>query len=152
MKPRLINTKQMGDACEMLVAAEMTLAGVPAVKMPDNWPVYDLIAFPKDSDIPQKISVKSRTFKRGGDTDVEYWIKADFDWLAVVILPDNEQGEPCRRIFIFPKALSDSCFHRYGDSSKNHNWMHLRINELAIKMSKYENNFALSMAGIDEGK
>jgi len=37
----------MGDACEMLVAAEMTFAGVPAMKMPDNWPGYDVIAQPK---------------------------------------------------------------------------------------------------------
>jgi hypothetical protein len=152
MKPRLINTKQMGDACEMLVAAEMTLAGVPAVKMPDNWPVYDLIAFPKDSEIPQKISVKSRTFKRGSDTDVEYWIKANFDWMAVVILPDKEQGELCRRVFIFPKAVSDGCFHRYGDSSKNHNWMHVRIDELAKILPKFENNFALSRTGIGDDK
>ena len=28
----------------MLIAAEMTLAGVPAMKMPDNWPCYDVIA------------------------------------------------------------------------------------------------------------
>ena len=35
---RTCTTKQMGDACEMFVAAEMTLAGVPAMKMPDNWP------------------------------------------------------------------------------------------------------------------
>lgn len=35
-KARKITTKQMGDACEMLVAAELTLAGVPAQKMPDN--------------------------------------------------------------------------------------------------------------------
>jgi hypothetical protein len=38
----------MGDACEMLVAAEMTLAGVPALKVPDNWPDYDVIAQPVD--------------------------------------------------------------------------------------------------------
>ncbi len=36
--------KQMGDACEMLVAAELTLAGIPALKVPDNWPGYDVIA------------------------------------------------------------------------------------------------------------
>jgi hypothetical protein len=30
----------MGDACEMLVAAELTLAGIPALKVPDNWPHY----------------------------------------------------------------------------------------------------------------
>ena len=38
--------KQLGDAGEMLVAAELTLAGVPALKMPDNWPGYGVIAQP----------------------------------------------------------------------------------------------------------
>jgi len=41
---RAYTTKQMGDACEMLVAAELTLAGVPALKAPDYWPGYDVIA------------------------------------------------------------------------------------------------------------
>jgi hypothetical protein len=41
---RLYTTKQMGDACEMLVAAELTLAGVPAMTVPGNWPGYDIIA------------------------------------------------------------------------------------------------------------
>jgi hypothetical protein len=70
--PRLYTSKQMGDACEMLVAAELTLAGVPAMKMPDNWPCYDVIAQPKNGGVPQRISVKSRTFKRGGGTFVVY--------------------------------------------------------------------------------
>ena len=39
-------SKQMGDACEMLIAAELTLAGVPALKAPDYWPGYDVIAQP----------------------------------------------------------------------------------------------------------
>ena len=47
MSPRPYTTKQMGDACEMLVAAELTLAGIPAIKMPDSWPHYDVIAQPK---------------------------------------------------------------------------------------------------------
>jgi len=37
---RKFTSKQMGDACEMLVAAELTLAGIPALKVPDNWPHY----------------------------------------------------------------------------------------------------------------
>jgi len=41
-------TKQMGDACEMLIAAELTLAGMPATKMPDNWPGYDLVYSQQD--------------------------------------------------------------------------------------------------------
>ena len=71
----------------MLVAAEMTLAGMPALKVPDNWPCYDVIAQPKDGRPPQRISVKSRTFKSGGDTYVDYSSIDDFDWLAIVLLP-----------------------------------------------------------------
>ena len=88
-----MNTKQMGDACEMLVAGEMTLAGVPAIKMPDNWPGYDVIAQPKDGRAPQRISVKSRTFKRGGDTFVDYYAKDEFDWLAIVLLSGADQSK-----------------------------------------------------------
>lgn len=43
----LYTTKQMGDACEMLVAGELTLAGIPALKVPDNWPGYDVVAQPR---------------------------------------------------------------------------------------------------------
>ena len=62
--------KQMGDACEMLVNAELTLAGNPALKMPDGWPGYDLIAQPPGKE-PQRISVKSRTFKQGASENSE---------------------------------------------------------------------------------
>jgi hypothetical protein len=46
MNARGYNTKQMGDACEMLVAAELTLAGTPALRVPGLWPDYDVIAQP----------------------------------------------------------------------------------------------------------
>jgi hypothetical protein len=87
MLTRPYTSKQMGDSCEMLVAAELTLAGVPAMKMPDNWPCYDVIAQPRDGGPAQRISVKSRTFKRGGDTFVVYDARDQFDWLAIVLLP-----------------------------------------------------------------
>ena len=38
----LLASKQFGDACEMLVAAHLTLAGLPATIMPDGWPDYDV--------------------------------------------------------------------------------------------------------------
>src|SRR5438270_13747134 len=85
---RKYTSKQMGDACEMLVAAELTLAGVPALRVPDFWPGYDVIAQPKDPIVqsakrnPLRISVKSRTFKSGGGTFVTYLETDDFDWLA----------------------------------------------------------------------
>ncbi len=43
---RRYTSKQMGDACEMLVAAELPLAGVPAMTVPGNWPGYDIVAHP----------------------------------------------------------------------------------------------------------
>lgn len=42
--PQFYTKKQMGDACEMLVVAELTLGGIPALKVPDNWPGYDIVA------------------------------------------------------------------------------------------------------------
>jgi hypothetical protein len=35
--------KQMADAGEMLIAAELTLAGVPSLRVPDLWPGYYLL-------------------------------------------------------------------------------------------------------------
>jgi hypothetical protein len=139
----------MGDACEMLVVAELTLAGVPAVKMPDNWPGHDVIALPQGGVAPQRISVKSRTYKRGGDSYVEYVRKDDrFDWMAVVVLP-NDKGEPSkRRVFIFPKAISDERFHRSRPEAKNHGIMSGQIDQLAKILPEFEDNFRLSVTGI----
>jgi hypothetical protein len=79
--------KQFGDACEMLVAAYLTLAGVPTTVMPDGWPDYDLIAQPPDRQQPERISVKAR-YKSLGTTsyrvDLEGW-----DWLALVFLAER---------------------------------------------------------------
>ncbi len=148
MKSRSYTTKQMGDACEMLVVAELMLAGVPAVKMPDNWPGFDVAAFPKGNQAPQRISVKSRTFKRGRDCYVDYDIKdSSFDWLAFVILPNADEGQPERRIFIFPKSISDARFYRYPPGTKQQDWMSGQIDLIVIKLPEFENNFCLSPTG-----
>src|SRR5208282_114961 len=99
-----VTRKQMGDACEMLIAAEVTLAGIPALKMPDNWPHYDVIAQPKGAVPPLRISVKARTYK--ADQFVDYWGSNKFDFLAVVILP--AKGHPTRRCFLIPKSVADA--------------------------------------------
>src|SRR5207248_1694993 len=103
---RTCTTKQQGDACEMFIAAEMTLAGVPALKMTDNWPCYDVVAQPTGGGPAQRISVKSRTFKRGGDTFVTYKIADEFDWLAIVLLPGADQKN--RTVFIVPRRVADA--------------------------------------------
>lgn len=137
----------MGDACEMLVVAELTLAGVPAVKMPDNWPSYDLTAYPKGDAAPQKISVKSRTFKRGKDSWIEYNIKDRFDWLAIVILPDINEDEPNRRVFICPKTYTDSHFHGYKSDAKSHDIKDVQIDRIAEVLLDFEDNFNLLPTG-----
>jgi len=137
---RNYTSKQMGDACEMLIAAEMTLAGVPALKAPDYWPGYDIVAQPRDQP-PQRISVKSRTFKRGS-AFVSYSAVDVFDWLAIVLLPGD--GAPSRRIFVIPRHVADEAARTYS-TEKMANVREYRIDEVAQKFSAYENNFRLAV-------
>lgn len=145
MTTRPYTSKQMGDACEMLVASELTLAGVPAMKMPDNWPGYDVIAQPRDGGAPQRISVKSRTFKRGGDTFVFYDVTNHFDWLAIVLLPGADQQQ--RRIFIVPKGVADARAKQDKPTSKAPNDMYWRQDRVGEVLSEFEDNFCLSPTG-----
>ena len=86
----------------MLVAAELTLAGVPALKASDYWPGHDVIAQPRDRK-PQRITVKSRTFKQGA-AFVSYSAEDVFDWLAIVILPGEDSSS--RRIYVIPRSVA----------------------------------------------
>lgn len=136
---KLFTTKQMGDACEMLVAAELTLAGVPALKVPDNWPGYDVIAQPVGGN-PERISVKSRTFKRGpayvgyNDYDV-------FDWLAIVLLPGEQQAD--RRIYVIPREVAEGRARRDKPTSKTAAERYFRIDQVHSLFSSWLSNFAL---------
>jgi hypothetical protein len=145
MPDRPYTSKQMGDACEMLVAAEMTLAGVPALKVPDNWPSYDVIAQPRDGRPPQRVSVKSRTFKTGGETFVVYNVNDEFDWLAVVLLPGG--GVTQRRIFIIPRVLADEKARKNNPTAKNADERYWRQDKVPTIFTAFENNFCLSLVG-----
>lgn len=141
-KQRPYTSKQMGDACEMLVAAELTLAGIPAMKAPDYWPGYDAIAQPVDRP-PQRISVKARTFKRGS-AFVDYRRDDDFDWLAIVILP--AEGHPDRRIYVVPRGDADAVARSYASEMMD-GVREFRIDEVDKKFGAFENNFILSIVG-----
>jgi hypothetical protein len=140
----IYTTKQMGDACEMLVAAELTLAGVPALRVPDLWPGYDVIAQPIGQD-PQRISVKSRTFKPGGGKFVTYLDTDSFDWLAIVLLPGGDQQK--RRIFLIPRHLADAKARRDKPTSKTAKERYWRIDEVAKIFADFEGNFSLKDVG-----
>ncbi|HUO07349.1 MAG TPA: hypothetical protein VM008_03545 [Phycisphaerae bacterium] len=145
MADRPYTSKQMGDACEMLVAAEMTLAGVPALKVPDCWPHYDVIAQPPGGGPPQRISVKSRTFKRGGDTFVTYSATDQFDWLAIVLLPGADQT--CRRVFIVPRIVADERSRKDKPTSGTADDRYWRQDEISDKLGEFESNYSLAPIG-----
>jgi hypothetical protein len=137
---RKFTSKQMGDACEMLVAAELTLAGIPALKVPDNWPHYDVIAQPIA--LPaQRVSVKSRTYKRGA-AFVEYKEYDQFDWLAIVLLGVGACND--RAIYVVPRTEADRLARQDKPTSKTAKIRYFRIDEVERLFSAYRNNFALS--------
>ena len=127
----------MGDACEMLVAAELTLAGIPALKAPDNWPHYDVIAQPADGP-PIRISVKSRTFKTGSNWVDYFTTRGDFDWLAAVILAAPPDGE--RAFYIIPRAV----FNKAAKLDAPRNQLYVRIDRMDQIFGRWRNNFALN--------
>jgi hypothetical protein len=147
VKARQYTKKQMGDAGEMLVAAELTLAGVPAFSAPEIWPGYDVIAQPPQPSLPQRISVKTRTFAKSGNF-VGYSKKDVFDWLAVVILPGT--GCPQRRIFIVPRQVADkrsyAAPHRGGRGFFVHKLIKGPEQERE-GLADFENNFKLTRSG-----
>lgn len=137
---RKFTSKQMGDACEMLVAAELTLAGIPALKVPDNWPHYDVIAQPVGQS-PQRISVKSRTYKPG-PAYVEYNDYDEFDWLAIVLIVPGDCTN--RSLYIVPRADADKCARKDKPTSKTARLRYFRIDQIDELFASFQNNFGLS--------
>ena len=143
---RRFTSKQMGDACEMLVAAELTLAGIPALKVPDNWPHYDVIAQPVGL-AAQRISVKSRTYKKGA-AFVEYKVEDQFDWLAIVILTGDDAAQ--RLVYMVPRAVADRHARQDKPTSKTASLRYYRIDEVERLFGGFRDNFTLTGAAQSE--
>jgi hypothetical protein len=81
-----LTTKQRGDAAEHYVISMLGLkGGIPAAKMPDNWPGYDVVAqLPGDTQ-PLRISVKFRTHIDAPGALIGYEPKDHFDFIALVL-------------------------------------------------------------------
>lgn len=135
-----IHRQANGDACEMLVAAELTLAGVPALKVPDNWPGYDVVAQPKGGVEPLKVSVKSRTHKKG-PAFVTFLESDPFDWLAMALLDCDAQKT--RRTYLIPAEVAQREARRNRPGTKNARKRYWHINEIGNRFAKFENNFKL---------
>src|ERR1700680_2086388 len=122
----LYTTKQMGDAAEMMVAANLTLCGVPSFTGPVNWPGYDVIAAPRNKP-SQRVSVKCR-----GTSNINFR-PADFDWLAIVVI--NERPY---RFFILPRDVAVKHSTETGEGLRT-----LYLKSVPAKFAAYEDNFEL---------
>jgi hypothetical protein len=139
---RLYTTKQMGDACEMIVAGELTLAGIPAMKAPDYWPGCDVVVQPPGGAPMQGVSVKARTYKPGSNF-VGYNDRDVFDWLAIVLLPGDTLAE--RRFFLVPRSVCDERFSQYPGERTAH-LREIRIDRVEAMVGEFRNNFRLLVA------
>lgn len=135
-------SKQFGDAGEMLVAGELTLAGVPALKVPDNWPDYDIVAQTKEG--IQRISVKTRTYKKLGGR-LDYDCKDKFDWLAILLLECPKGKGYERRFYLVPRYIADQEAMNNREGTKTESKRRFRIESIDKKFSAYRNNFSLSV-------
>jgi TetR/AcrR family transcriptional repressor of bet genes len=114
------------NSCAMLVAAELTLAGVPAMRMADLWPGYNVLA-QRPNAAPQRILVRGLAAGTG-NVLVDDKAAAQFDWLAIVLLPDAKNAR--RRIFIIPGKLAREM-------------QVFRCENVEHRCAAYENNFNL---------
>ena len=134
MSDRGYNNKQMGDACEMLVAAKLTLHGVPAIKVPDNWPDYDVVAHLGDQ--LQRISVKSRSV---GNLHYIGFNPETCDWLAIALIFDDGT----RQFFIIPQDIAKTNAFRPSFIVPKAATHRVYVRAIFKALSAYKDNFTL---------
>jgi hypothetical protein len=148
----MLTSKQLGDAGELLVAAQLTLHGIPAYIVPTNWPGYDVAADLQGKGV-QRISVKTRT-RAGGSRSVAYSSNDQFDWLAIVILDDRavddttlQRSFVTPQIFIMPRTIAEERAGKrnhppltIATSGPDRGWQLSKLREV---LGDFENNFTL---------
>jgi hypothetical protein len=126
--------EQFGDACEMYICARLTWAGNPTLKVPDNWPDYDLIAKRPTGEL-QTISVKGN---RAGNGKRAAWVRfrpEGWNWLACVRIDVvTEQPE----IFLIPCAVAVA-----ASSARRGGLRELSYTTMRRTPAAYRDNFTL---------
>ena len=106
-------TKQFGDACEHYVISQLGFANIPAQKMPDCWPGYDLTAQPRMGHL-LRINVKGRRLPSASSAcPVDGG--AAWDWLAVVLCDSTNKLTRC---WMLPRKTAISMSTPYGAELK----------------------------------
>jgi hypothetical protein len=103
-----------------------------------------VIAQPRDGGESQRISVKSRTFKKGA-AFVGNWATDAFDWLAIVILP-IERARSGRQFYFVPRDFADQMARRDNPTSKTAAERYWRLDEVEKVLGKFKDNFLLDRA------
>jgi hypothetical protein len=128
-----LTAKQRGSAAEHYVIAMLGFNGIPAAKMPDGWPGYDLAAQLPGDVLPLRISVKFRI-----DSDYQPYCRYaphdQFDFIALVYKRPNEI-----RTWILPRRVADATSGGQKDGMR---FWSLRM--LETRCAAYENNFGLA--------
>jgi hypothetical protein len=80
MKTTNVTSRQLWQAAEHHVIAQLGFQNIPATKMPDNWPDYDLIAQRLTDERPLRNSVKWADYKDKSAHYIGYEPHAHFDF------------------------------------------------------------------------
>ena len=117
-----------GDVYADLVAAELTLAGVPAFALARDWLGFQVAARPAGGSVAR---IAVRAAERDGW--VTYADGEVFDWLAIILMPVNDRA--VRRVFVVPRRVVDAVASREGTR--------VVLNADSPKIAGYEGNFQL---------
>ena len=135
-----LTTKQRGDAAEHYVISMLGFNNIPASKMPDNWPGYDLVAQLPDDTKPLRVSVKFRTYSDAPGAYIGYEPAEQFDFIALVssIRTAFEHG-----YFRVPSRMRLRSIRAEAKSGKftKREW---QVKSIAKRFPAYENNFGLA--------
>ena len=110
-----VSRKMLGDAGEHFALSQLTLAGFPASKMPDNWEGYDLAV--ESGGVLQKVSVKTRretaNWKKGN------WFlfddRKECDWIIFVFI-EKDAGI---RSWVIPLGVAFANANKLGPKRKD---------------------------------
>jgi hypothetical protein len=128
-------TKQFWDACEHYVVAMLGFANVPAQKMPDCWPAYDVIAQPHGGQ-PTRVAVQGR---RWPNTGRAFRLQFDdgWDWFGAVL---RNAGDGSTRCWILPRNVT----RRMSTKMTAQGERRLNISIITGRCGQWEGNFTLS--------
>ena len=127
-------SQQFGNACEHYVISRLGFANVPAQKMPDGWPGYDVVAQPSVRRPLSRISVKGR---RSPWVHKVWRMNLDgaWDWLALVLVEKNTT-----RCWVIPHAAAKKLARSRATGRTRYAISLPRLESLG---AKWEDNFSL---------